>query len=301
VVEKDKDGDIWLATAALALVIIALALMIANMGYFQLGDEQSPLGPMSRQVAEVLSYVLLGVWICVGALVLVQMARKGKAPGRERKGGRSGGTVTALIAIFVILGCVLAFIYATGGAVVTPPSTPDGGGGGGGGSGAPLTADDPAGSLMLIGLLIFVALLAIVLGLKYVRRAPVRMGAAREAIERQKAKDIVDQAVRDLYAGDDARSVVVRTYQMMSRLLRGKVLDAEALTPREVAAMAESQLGWPKEPTNELTSLFEEAWYSDHQLREESKEAALRCLRQISTHVSGRQGAQRRGADAAGS
>lgn len=300
-VDKDHDGDIWLATAALALVIIALALMIANMSYFQLGDAQPPLGPESRQVAEVLSYVLLGVWICVGILVMVQMARKGKASGKVKKESRSGGTVTALIVVFVILGAVLVFIYMTGGSVVTPPTTPSGGGGGGGGSSPPLSADGPGGSLMLIGLLILVALLAIVLGLRYVRRTPVRMTSARAAMERQKAKDIVDQAVRDLYTGDDARSVVVRTYQMMSRLLRGKVMDAEVLTPRELATLAESRLGWPKEPTRELTSLFEEAWYSDHQLREESKETALRCLRQISSYVSGSQGAQRRGADAAGS
>jgi hypothetical protein len=153
---------------------------------------------------------------------------------------------------------------------------------------------------MLIGILLFVTILAIILGLKYVRRTPVRMIKAKAAMERQKAKEIVDKAVRDLYAGDDARSVVVRTYQMMSRLLGDKVLDVEALTPREVAAMAETRLGWPKGPTRELTSLFEEAWYSDHRLTDESKEAALRCLRQISSYVSGPPGAQRR-ADAAGS
>jgi Tfp pilus assembly major pilin PilA len=153
---------------------------------------------------------------------------------------------------------------------------------------------------MLIGLLIFVAILAIVLGLKYVRRTPVRAGPARAALERQNAKDIVDQAVRDLYAGDDARSVVIRTYQMMSRLLRGRVQDAETLTPREMAAMAEARLGWPEQPTKELTYLFEEAWYSNHELREESKESALRCLRQISSQANVAPDAQRRGADASG-
>lgn len=299
-VGKNNDGKIWLATAALALVIITLALIISNMGYFQLGDEEPPLGPVTRQVAEVLSYVLIGVWVCVGLLVLFQMARRRRTP--EKESPRGGGGLSALITVLVILGVIFVFIFMTGGEVVSPPTSPGGGGNdGGGGSQPPLTPDSPGGAPMLIGLLIFVVLLVIIFGLKFVRRAPVRMVAARTALERQKAKEIVDQAVRDLYAGDDARSVVIRTYQRMDRMFQTKVQEAEALTPRELAAMAQLRLGWPKEPTMELISLFEEAWYSDHRLPEESKEAALRCLTQISSFVGSFKGGDRGGVDAAGS
>lgn len=300
-VGKDNDTKIWLATAALALVIFTLALIIANMGYFQLGDKEPPLGPITNQVAEVLMYVLIFVWTCIGILALFQRGKREQVKGKRENPG-SGGTLKALIALFVILGLILAFIYLTGG-MVLPPSTDQGNGGNGGGGTPqpPVTSTSTGDSMILVGFLIFVILLAIILSLKYVRKTPVRTVSAWAALEQQKAKDIVDQAMRDLYAGDDARSVVIRTYQMMARLLRFKVQDAEIMTPREVAVMAERRLGWPKEPTMELTSLFEEAWYSDHQLKEESKEAALRCLTQISSFVGNNNGDQRRSADAAGS
>lgn len=296
-----EDDRIWLATAALALVILTLALIIANMGYFQLGDEEPPLGPITNQIAETLMYVLLFTWGCIGVLALFQRGKRDGVKGRRGNPG-GGGTLKALISLFVILGLIFAFVYLTQGKVLPPSTDPgDGGDGDGGTSEPPISSTSPGDSMLLVGFLLFVVILAVILGLRYVRRTPIRTVTARNALEQQKAKDIVDQAVKDLYAGDDARSVVVRTYQMMSRLLRGKVQDAEIMTPREVAVMVERRLGWPKEPTMELTSLFEEAWYSDHQLREDSKEAALRCLTQISSYVGDDQGAQRRSADAAGS
>jgi hypothetical protein len=298
VVGKDNDRKIWLATAALALVIVTLAVIIANLSYFQLGEEEPPLGPVTRQVAEILSYVLIGVWICVGLLVLFQIARRRRTP--EKESPRGGGGLSALITVLVILGLIFTFIFLTGGQVVTPPTSPGGGGNEGGeGSQPPLTPDSPGGAPMLIGLLLFVALLVIIFSLKFVRRAPVRMIAAVDSLERQKAKEIVDQAVRDLYSGEDSRSVVIRTYQKMDRLFQTKVQEARALTPREVAEIAQLRLGWPKEPTMELISLFEEAWYSDHRLPEESKEAALRCLTRISSFVGSYKGGDRGGVSAA--
>lgn len=297
-VGKDNDDKIWLATAALALVILTLALMIANMGYFQLGDKQPPLGPITNQIAETLLYVLFFVWCCIGILALFQRGKKERVKGRKDNPG-SGGTLKALIALFIIMGLILAFVYLTQGSVLPPTNdSGNGGDGGGGTTQPPVSATSPGDSMMLIGFLLFVIILAIILGLKYVRKTPVLSVSAWNALEQQRAKEIVDQAVKDLYAGDDARSVVIRTYQMMSRLLRGKVQDAEIMTPREVAIMAERRLGWPKEPMMELTSLFEEAWYSNHQLREESKETALRCLTQISSFVGEVQEGQRRSADA---
>ncbi len=143
--------------------------------------------------------------------------------------------------------------------------------------------------MILVGFLIFIVLIAGILSIKFVRRTPISSVSAWQALEQQKAKDIIDKAVRDLYAGDDARSIVIRTYQTMTRLLRGKVEDAEMLTPREIAVLAERRFGWPSKPTEELTSLFEEAWYSDHRLKEENRDAALNCLTQISSQIGNNQ------------
>ncbi|HUL39763.1 MAG TPA: DUF4129 domain-containing protein [Methanomassiliicoccales archaeon] len=298
-VGKDNDEKIWLASAALAIVIITLALIISNMEYFQLGDREPPLGPITNDISEALMWVLLFVWGCVGILVLLQRGKRVPVKGRKDNPS-SGSPYKALITLFIILGLILVFVYLTQGTFLPPATDPGTGDGGGGSTQAPVSASGPGDSMVLIGFLIFVVLMAVILSSKFVRKTPIRTTSAWNALEQQKAKDIVDQAMSALYAGDDARSVVVRTYQMMVRLLRGKVQDTEMLTPREIALLAERRLGWPKEPTMELTSLFEEAWYSDHRLKEESKEAALRCLTQISSSVGTNQGGQRSG-NAAGS
>jgi hypothetical protein len=49
--------------------------------------------------------------------------------------------------------------------------------------------------------------------------------------------------------------------------------------------LATEKLGWPVGPVKELTSLFEEARYSAHDIDETKKEKAMRYLEDIKTAI----------------
>ena len=88
----------------------------------------------------------------------------------------------------------------------------------------------------------------------------------------------------DLMAGEEPRSVIVRTYQQMSRLVGKEGRNLKSLTPREVAELARSDFNWPEEPLSDLTSLFEEAWYSQHLMGEAERDRALRAFEAIASN-----------------
>lgn len=279
-VGKDPDRKIWMASTAMALVIASVALLIANLGYFDPGGSGAPLGPAAYQISEVMAYSAFVIILVLLVLVIVRFVRR-QAAAKQREQSEEGG-IHPIIALLVILGAVILFIMLTGGRIVPPPDDP-------GGNITQGTTPDPlikpdgqANTLAILGMLIGLAILTLVLGSRHVRRRPVRVSIARYRLERREAKAAVDEALRQLHAGDDPRSVVIRTYQMMSRLMRGKVEAPGHLTPRELAVLAQDRLGWPGSPTQELTTLFEEAWYSQHRMGEESRERALRCLSEIS-------------------
>ena len=57
--------------------------------------------------------------------------------------------------------------------------------------------------------------------------------------------------------------------------------DQEALTPRELERLAVDRLQVSREETGNLTSLFEEARYSEHALGEPDRARAMDCLGRI--------------------
>jgi hypothetical protein len=133
---------------------------------------------------------------------------------------------------------------------------------------------------------ILIAGLAIALiftSLRYNRSAPLRLAKARAALAQQGATSTISQATADLIAGEEPRSVIVRTYQQMSRLVGSKGRDLKSLTPKEVAEMARSDFDWPGEPLADLTLLFEEAWYSQHLMGEAERDRALRAFEAIAS------------------
>jgi len=297
VVGWDSDSKLIVATIALVVLVSAVAMMVANVEYFDLGEGGEPLGPKANAVAELLAYTLVPIFIFL-ALWLLLSSRKGKGM-REKVQPKPGSGIAGFIVILMILGAVIVFAALTDGQIFDAYQDPqDQNDPGGEGEPEPVvTPDGGQGSLLIGAFLIVIIVLALGGGRKYLRKRPVLASRAATALEMKKARAIVDKAVEDLYAGEDARSVIVRAYQRMSRLISGRLQDAPYLTPRELASLAEERFGWPRKATDELTSLYEEAWYSDHQLSEEKKEKALRCLREISGAL-GMEGGDVRGSEA---
>jgi hypothetical protein len=138
-------------------------------------------------------------------------------------------------------------------------------------------------SLAILGMILAILLLSLFAVFRYVRNKPLLPPSTMLSEDLPRAQGIVEDAMDDLYKGEDARSVIVRAYQRMTRLVQSRMEVPASLTPRELADTAGKSFGWPEGPTMELTSLFEEAWYSDHGLDISARERALGCLKEIST------------------
>ena len=88
--------------------------------------------------------------------------------------------------------------------------------------------------------------------------------------------------MKSLYAGEDPRSTIIRTYQQMCLLVQvGKLEDEPFLTPKVFAERAVKELGWTEGPLVDLTLLFEEARYSNHEMGESQKERAIVSLERL--------------------
>jgi hypothetical protein len=57
------------------------------------------------------------------------------------------------------------------------------------------------------------------------------------------------------------------------------------LTPKEFAERAVQVLGWKEGPLVDLTLLFEEARYSDHEMGESQKERAIVSLERLKENL----------------
>lgn len=96
----------------------------------------------------------------------------------------------------------------------------------------------------------------------------------------------VDRAIRDLNKGKDIRSTIIRCYQKMCFILEdyGVIYD-RYMTPREFEYNAVHNLNLSKETIDDLTSIFEEARYSSHSLKESQREAALENLKSLREEI----------------
>lgn len=89
--------------------------------------------------------------------------------------------------------------------------------------------------------------------------------------------------------GEDARTAIIGCYAAMERSLAAAGLAlAVADTPAEVVARAASRGFVRSAAAGTLTSLFREARYSDHRLREADRNAALGALAQLRDDLGGR-------------
>ncbi len=142
--------------------------------------------------------------------------------------------------------------------------------------------------LVLPMIVVFIAIISIILVWRFMRRGEGPQVKISNPSKEEEAKVVLEAAVRSLYAGEDPRSTIIRTYQQMCLLVQVGKLDEEPfLTPREFTDRAVAELGWKKEPLEELTSLFEEARYSDHFLGETEKDRAITSFERVREGLRG--------------
>lgn len=145
-------------------------------------------------------------------------------------------------------------------------------------------------ALLLIVAVIIVSVYAIVFAVGILPRlasiatyAPPNVGKSKKELARA-----VRTAIQDLESGGDFRGAVLRCYRSMVLLFeaRGRRVRPEQ-TAREFEAEALAAVGVSREGVDRLTSLFEEARYSAHEIREAQRDAAIASLTAIRKELEG--------------
>src|SRR5438093_6191539 len=82
-----------------------------------------------------------------------------------------------------------------------------------------------------------------------------------------------------LFRSGDVRSVILACFHRFCALLGARGITAQgALTPRELEGLAVERLHVSREASETLTTLFEEARYSEHPLGEADRHRAIESL-----------------------
>ena len=99
---------------------------------------------------------------------------------------------------------------------------------------------------------------------------------------RQAAVDAVAATIQEIELGGDVRTAILACFDRFCRLLGERGFrDQAPLTSRELESLAVRGLRVPEESAEALTSLFEEARYSEHPLGPADRERAVESLRRI--------------------
>jgi hypothetical protein len=117
---------------------------------------------------------------------------------------------------------------------------------------------------------------------------PVAAEAAPISIDPEPSLTVT-AAIAELEAHTDARSGILAAYGRMAGQL-GHSGEDRTLTPREFALKSGGRLKESAPSLRELTALFEEARYSDHEMGERERVRALAALRDIETELGRKAG-----------
>lgn len=137
----------------------------------------------------------------------------------------------------------------------------------------------PATPIGYAGLIIFalivIGIIAVVVAAAILRRR--QLGEVRE---------ILDDAIRDLLAGNEYAGTVFLAYRRLSaHLARHGFAEKASETPREFAVGVRKALPLSSLPLKELIRLFEEARYSDHAVGSVQRDRAVENLSMVRAEI----------------
>ena len=128
---------------------------------------------------------------------------------------------------------------------------------------------------------LFASLAVAAIGAVVVRRGVKRRRGVLDSLA-GRLSDIIAVTLEDLDAEQDARRAVILAYARMESALRCcGVPRRESETPLEYLARVLLELDVAQEPVSELTRLFEQAKFSNHEIGMETRAAAIAALAAI--------------------
>jgi hypothetical protein len=217
--------------------------------------------------------------IAIGGLVISLIMRK-SIISRNEMIGYLAVTVFLVVFFFYLPDLISSINWLLGGGYVPT----NGNGTGGTGDVSSIGFGFPIG-----GILILIMVLGMLAYFLISRTASsLRAGAKARRIGEEKSELLrhVEDAILDLKSGGDPREIVIRCYRNLCALLGDKGISPKPhLTPREFEDLVIRRTGLRNENLRELTELFEEARYSNHELNELDRDQAVNCLMDFRSEI----------------
>lgn len=286
-----RGRAVWVIPLLLFLAILLVAGLAFNLAHLDTGGEQLPVTPGSGSPLanpqglldpDTAAILLVATFVAfiVSSVVLIFLKKKGPKVKRIVRPTSWADIVATLIAFVVFAS--LIYLWPR---LVSSVNRQTGGGNGTAAGGANGTLVPAVGGIPLGVFLagaVFASILAIALFLQVgtnLRRLRLQ---GPEGRSRRIAARAVQQTLSELELGADVRGAILACYQRFCLLLGARGIGAQdALTPRELEDFAVQRLEVSEDSAEALTSLFEEARYSEHSLGDADRDRAMRSLETI--------------------
>ncbi len=276
-----------LLTAVLLLGSLAFAIANLDRGAEELpqlpeiggAPAAAPFGISGSELQLILQLTIGSMFLAaiIGVLFFRTRGEKVLSPWELTGYLLAIGLVVGAVLFYPQFAALIANLTGTGGQT-NPPGTPGQGGLG------QLPASTAFPILLALVLIVMIAVWLFAFGSRVLPAlAGVGRGRPPERERRRlEAASAVRRTLLDLEAGGDFRTAVLACYQRMCSLFATKgVARQEALTPREIEVLALAELGLSQGVVDDLTGLFEEARYSEHEIGPSQRDRAVECLTSI--------------------
>ena len=283
------------------LLLFAAILLVAglafNLAYLDTGGEALPATPgsgsptpgasgiLDSEAATQIVFIAL-VAGCITLLVLFLFQRQKGIPVKRVLRPTTWMDMVAMLIAFAVLGLLLVLWPRL--TTTHPPPAPGGGNASATGNVTvlPTVSGIPLGVFLAASLL--ASIVAIALFFRVGSTLRQRPPPAGPRAPRRAAVQAVQVAIDQLQLGADVRAAILACYARFCALLGTRGIGSqEALTARELEEFAVRHLAVSPASSDALTSLFEEARYSEHPLGEADRDRAMRSLERIRADLEG--------------
>ncbi len=282
----------WAVPLLLGAAMLLVAGLAFNLAYLDTGGEQLPTPPssptpspgatgiLSPETASEMVVLFLFVGGVLTVILYLRTRRRGIRGKRVLRPTTWLDVVAAIIA-FSIMGLLL-FLWPRIASAFEPRGTTGTGNtsAAANGTNTPTVSGIPLGVFLAAALLVSLIAIALFFQLGSNLRRQAAGGPGRGP--RRAAAQALQAAIDELELGGDVRDVILGCYARFCALLGSKgIAEQDPLTPREIEGLAQVRLGVSPESSDALTSLFEEARYSEHRLGDADRDRAVSSLQRI--------------------
>ena len=288
----------WAVPLLLALAVVLVAALAFNVANLDPGRETIPQAPAAGGPPPTESYlpdpivtqvlaVLFGFVMLGGAILFFRNRTRVRAPAKPFTWWQVLARALGVAFLVAVLIAWPRAIQAARERVGTQANaTADGG---------TFTTVWPAAVAGPIEIFLLVAVLLAVAWLAYLFRRARMQGDSTDwedafpvSMARGVAAETVREAIQEIESGGEVRPVILACFQRFCALLGSRgITKQDPLTPRELERLAVDRLRVSRDDSETLTSLFEEARYSEHPLGDIDRARAINSLGRIRVALEG--------------